>query len=158
MCHHKSKKQHSVKKNCSCKSKNQNSETNIVPVIRQQIRFISNLNGANEVPSTGSSATGTLVAVLSKDQKSLTFSLQTQGLKNITVAHFHHARQGVSGPVVRPININQQTGTASGVWTSTDAQPLTPELVQALLKGHIYINVHTVHFTNGEIRGQLFQI
>ena len=158
MCHHKSKEHHSVKKSCCYKAKKQSCENNIIPIRRQQIRFIANLNGSNEVPATSSSATGSLIAILSKGQKSLTFSLQTQGLQNIIAAHFHHARQGVTGPVVKTININHQTGTASGVWTSTDAQPLTPELVQALLNGDIYVNVHTLQFPGGEIRGQLFQV
>jgi len=45
--------------------------------------------------------------------------------------------------------------TASGLWTSTDSEPLTPALIDELLAGNIYINLHTAANPGGEIRGQV---
>ena len=47
------------------------------------------------------------------------------------------------------------SGVLSGVWTSTDAQPLTPALVSDLRAGKIYVNIHSDSFPAGEIRGQV---
>ena len=34
--------------------------------------------------------------------------------------------------------------------------PKTLELVQAIQAGNVYVNVHTIEFPSGEIRGQVF--
>jgi hypothetical protein len=41
------------------------------------------------------------------------------------------------------------------VWTAADSSPLTSPLIDELLVGHIYANVHTSTSPGGEIRGQL---
>lgn len=43
----------------------------------------------------------------------------------------------------------------TGVWSSTDAEPLTAQLVSDLLAGNIYFNISTLEFPEGEVRGQL---
>jgi hypothetical protein len=45
--------------------------------------------------------------------------------------------------------------TISGVWKPTDASPLTAALMTELLKGNLYVNVHTALNPGGEIRGQI---
>ena len=120
--------------------------------------FRSFLNGRKEVPSNNSSATGVLLALLSPDEQRLDFILHTQGLTNIVSAHFHDAPKGVNGPIVKTIPINAISGNAIGTWTSTDSEPLTPQLVAKLKAGGIYVNVHTAAFPGGEIRAQVLQI
>lgn len=71
----------------------------------------------------------------------------------IQAAPFHQAAPGSDGLVVRTITF--EGNTASGTWTATDAQPLTAELITALLLGEIYINIHTAQYPAGEIRGQI---
>lgn len=118
--------------------------------------FRANLTGQNEVPPNSSAATGTLVGTLSANEQRFDYALQTTGLTNITVAHFHDGAAGVIGPIVKDIPINPATGTATASWTTTDVtQPLTPALVQKLKQGLIYVNVHTTQFPNGEIRDQV---
>ena len=118
--------------------------------------FISSLNGRNEVPPNASVATGTLVGLLSLNEQRFDFVLHTNGLTNITAAHFHEAPAGANGPIVKPIDIDLITGVAVGSWTTTDpTNPLTPALVQKLKQGLIYVNVHTTQLPGGEIRDQL---
>lgn len=118
--------------------------------------FISQLNGCNEVPPTNSAAIGTLIGLLSVDNLRFGFSLETNGLVNISAAHFHLGPRCQNGPIVGTIPINLANGSAVGVWSSSDPQPLTPQLVEELKRGNIYVDVHTAQFPNGEIRGQVY--
>lgn len=72
---------------------------------------------------------------------------------SIAAAHFHNAAAGADGGVVRTITF--EGGTASGIWRSTDGEPLTTEMIQALLAEELYVNVHTPQHQAGEIRGQV---
>jgi hypothetical protein len=114
--------------------------------------FSSNLDGNQEVPPVTTNATGT--ASLTLTGAGLEFSLTVEGL-TFTAAHFHNAAVGVNGGVVRTITNDFAGNTASGLWSSTDSEPLTPGLINELLAGNIYINVHTTANPGGEIRGQL---
>ncbi len=127
--------------------------------------FLARLSGANEPgPLSTSTAGGTGSFLLNTAQTALDFSVAYNGLVGATITgeHFHNAPVGVNGPIVRgllPAEMNGSlvpNGTASGIWSSTDAQPLTPALVSELLAGRIYFNLHTNLFLAGEIRGQLF--
>ena len=124
--------------------------------IPQPLIFEAILNGLNEVPPNASTAIGSLIGVLSADRKEFRFILQTLGLINITTAQIQKAPINENGPIVKNININPLTGTAQGVWSRYEfLQPLTKKLVKKLLKGLLYVNVNTLAFPNGEIRGQL---
>src|SRR5439155_17553221 len=84
------------------------------------------------------------------------FAVTVDGLSGpITAAHFHNAAPGVNGAVVRAITADFVGNTAIGVWKATDASPLTPALITELLKGNLYLNVHTAANPGGEIRGQI---
>ncbi len=72
-----------------------------------------------------------------------------------TAAHFHNEAAGVNGGVVRTITGDFAGKTASGVWTSTDSEPLTDALIAEILAGNIYVNIHTAANGGGEIRGQV---
>jgi len=130
-----------------------------------QVSFTANLNGAQEPPSgTGSTARGFGTFTLNAAQTQLTFNVVYQGLGSAFAAsHFHNAAVGVNGSIVRGMNIGTEgpggtgspNGTFTGVWSSTDTQPLTPTLVSELIAGRIYFNVHSATFGGGEIRGQL---
>ncbi len=114
------------------------------------------LDGAQEVPPVVTGATGTASVWLNETRTELTYDVTVQGLSSaITLAHFHNAAAGVNGGVVKTITGSFVGNTATGVWRSTDAEPLTPALVAELLAGNIYMNVHTVNHGGGEIRGQL---
>ncbi|MBI3579580.1 MAG: CHRD domain-containing protein, partial [Ignavibacteriales bacterium] len=91
--------------------------------------------------------------ILNANGTQLTYNITINGLTP-TAAHFHNAAAGVVGSVVR--NLSFVNGTASGVWSSTDAsQPLTDLLLTELLKGRLYVNAHTTANGGGEIRGQV---
>ena len=72
----------------------------------------------------------------------------------ITGSHFHNGAAGTSAGVVKTVSFTGNT--VSSVWNSTDAsQPLTDLLLSELLRGRLYLNVHTSANAGGEIRGQV---
>jgi Cu/Zn superoxide dismutase len=112
------------------------------------------LTAQQEIPTNLSTALGT--ATLTLTSEGLAFALTVDGLTGpITAAHFHRAPPGVNGGVVRTITGDFIGNTATGVWKSSDAEPLTAALITELLKGNLYLNVHTAANPGGEIRGQV---
>ena len=109
--------------------------------------FVANLNGAQEVPPTNSTATGTATLVLSPDEKTARLSLNFAGLSSSqTDAHIHGpALVGVSGPVLFPLPQGQ---------INDFEITLSPAQAQDLKNGLWYVNVHSSNFPAGEIRGQ----
>jgi hypothetical protein len=149
-----------------------------------QTLFFATLSGAQEPgPLSNSPASGLLVGTLSPGQTAFDFDVSYQGLQGspISGTHFHNQVAGVNGPIVRGLFPSEQNGlvtpagTFSGTWSSSDPtldppasdapirpliapSPVTPgaALVDELLAGRIYFNVHTLpNFPSGEIRGQL---
>ncbi len=114
------------------------------------IVFTASLNAAQESSSDTSKGTGTAYAVLSADRKQLTYRITyAQLTSNFSAAHFHLGASGVNGGVVKPIT-TFNGNSAMGVWSD-----IPDSLVGELLKGNIYINIHTANYKAGEIRGQL---
>jgi len=109
--------------------------------------FVANLTGAQEVPATSSNATGTATLLLSPDQTTARVSLVFSGLTAAqTAAHIHGpAAAGSDGPVLFPLPVGQ---------VSDLPITLTPDEVQNLKHGLLYVNVHSSAFVDGEIRGQ----
>jgi hypothetical protein len=115
--------------------------------------FIATLSGAQEVPSNGSSATGIANVQLNSAETQIFVSVSFGNLGTTqTGAHVHGpAVPGVNGGVLFDIgSLGTATGAFRGVLFS-----ITPTQVAQLKAGLFYVNVHSVNFPNGEIRGQL---
>lgn len=130
--------------------------------------FFAKLRGRNEVPPVETDARGQAFFKLSRDELSLKFKLELFEVENVVVAHLHLGAKGTNGPVVaflfgpitNPVSI--ECATFTGMITQEDlVGPLAGQtldaLVNEIIAGNIYINVHTVQHPNGEIRGQLYQ-
>ena len=114
-----------------------------------QVFFTANLTGAQEVPPVTTTARGTGWAVLSADMTTLSYSVTFARLSAArTASHFHIGVPGVIGAVVQPITFTGNTATGS--WTN-----LPDSTVRHLLRGNVYMNIHTSPNPNGEIRGVL---
>lgn len=117
-----------------------------------QTHLTATLNGDQVNPAITTDATGTGVFLLT--DAGLEFHITVQGLE-IANAHLHSGPIGTNGGVARSILPDFDGKTASGIWTSGDSQPLTDELINDLMKGNFYINIHTADNPGGEIRGQV---
>lgn len=109
--------------------------------------FTATLEGAQEVPAVDSPASGVATFIMSPDKISFTYYITYTGLTSTeTMAHFHKAPKGSAGGVVYALS---STAPKSGL------QALTTADVADIEAGRWYVNIHTVNFPNGEIRGQV---
>lgn len=117
--------------------------------------FVVGLNGGEEVPSVGNGSTAIAWVMLAPDRKSVTVTGLANNISGPAIAaHIHKGPKGLAGEVVKDLTVNGNTFSAT--WTNTDqAQPLSADLVNQLLSGGLYINVHTNANPNGEVRGQI---
>ena len=115
--------------------------------------FWAALDGSQENPAL--TVTGTASGSYWLDSKGLNYRITYSGLTGPrTASHFHNAARGTNGGVVRDIPFTGNTAT--GTWGFDDAtQPLTTALLDQLLLGRIYTNLHTAANPGGEIRGQV---
>jgi hypothetical protein len=120
-----------------------------------QIQFTAKMDGSQETPSVITTATGTGAFVLNAAGTALSYTITVNGLA-VNAGHFHNGAAGVAAGVVK--NLTFINNTATGVWSATDpTQPLTDSLLSELLRGRLYVNVHTTANPGGEIRGQVLQ-
>ena len=117
--------------------------------------FTANLNAAQEVPAPdlppGANPTGLVEATLVGN--TLTVNGQVMNLTgNPQGAHIHEGEEGVAGPVVFPLTLQNFVERGSGI---VGTFTLTDDQVETLLSDGYYVNVHTEANPQGEVRGQL---
>ena len=133
----------------------------------------ADLDYAQEVaPSnpTPSSATGTATIVFDTVTGSLDLTAEISGISLADVTfpsgplafgvagpfHIHQGAAGANGPIVVPFSAESFfTETAGGLSISATGIGFDPALVAPLLDGDLYLNLHTLDYASGEIRGQL---
>ncbi|AIY41427.1 hypothetical protein LT85_2269 [Collimonas arenae] len=106
------------------------------------------LDGAHEVPPTGSAASGSGTIMIAAD-KSVSGTVNTRGIQG-KVAHIHEGALGKNGPVLIPL---QKTG--DDTWVVPAGAKLTDAQYASYMAGNLYVNVHSATNPAGEIRGQL---
>ena len=136
----------------------------------EQHNFVAVLSGGEEVPPNDSRARGQASFQLSRDGTELSYRLIVANIENVTQAHIHMAPVGANGPVVAwlyPDSPPSQLvpGRFQGVLaegTITDADLVgalagagLSALLDVLRAGDAYVNVHTVQYPPGEVRGQI---
>lgn len=126
------------------------------------LRFDSKLDTASETgtPNSSSNGMGSAVFSLSNTFDTLRYNILLTNLSGpIQAAHFHQAAPNTDGPVVFDLGSSINGNVISGMWTSnTPGTPLNQALVNAMLSGNLYVNVHTSANPNGEVRGQVYRL
>jgi hypothetical protein len=144
--------------------------------------FTANLTQANEVPPTGSPATGSATVILDPAANTLSVHVTFSGLTSNTImAHIHCCLASLFLPGVNvgvattvpafpgfPLGVT--SGTYDHVLDLTSASSYNPAfvtmeggsvaqaeaaLVNGIQNGETYLNIHTTNFPGGEIRGFL---
>lgn len=138
-------------------------------------RFTAHLNSENENNPDGVESLGQGQAIfeLSEDGMVLHYKLIVANIDNMTQAHIHCGDATVNGPVVaflfgfEPEGVTVNGILAEGDITSEDirSRPDSPscsgglqtfeDLISRLRNGTAYVNVHTLAYPGGEIRGQI---
>jgi hypothetical protein len=135
------------------------------------------LNSYGEVPTLSTAGAGAFSATVNTTTSRIVYTLRYSRLSaNVQQAHIHLGRAGTVGGVSAFLCSNltgapagtpacpARAGTVRNVVTR--AEVIGPadqginarqfnELVQAVRRGATYVNVHTVAFPSGEIRGQI---
>lgn len=144
----------------------------------QPRNFIAPLSGAEEVVDEDAGiigvdtrARGVAIFQLSPDGSELSYRLIVSNIENVLMAHIHCCggpgeNEGVvvwlypDGPPPQLISGRFNGTLASGTITADDlvgglAGGTVDDLVEQIVGGQTYVNVHTSQFPAGEIRGQL---
>jgi hypothetical protein len=116
-------------------------------VTDEKVVFSNSLSGENEVPASGSTATGMFYGVYDNDTKELSYTIVYDGVTP-TAMHLHKAAAGENGEVVMAVE---------GPYSSGMTGAVTLDAVQEadLLAGNLYLNVHSDLHAGGEVRAQL---
>lgn len=137
--------------------------------------FNFNLDGSQEVPPTGSDAVGSAQLIYDDASKTFDLDLVVFGIAlgdlmdvgpNDTPVHLHMAPPGENGPIVidvgffaeffadgQGIRLQIQDAPFGGQQGNLFSDPQENEA--ALFAGNLYLNIHTISFPGGEIRGQV---
>lgn len=107
------------------------------------------MTGAQEVPPTPSTATGTGTLVIDPATRAASGSIRVSGM-TVSDAHIHIAAAGVAGPIIVPL-----ANAGGGVWNVPAGTRLSAEHYAAFQRGDLYFNAHSTQFPTGEIRGQI---
>jgi hypothetical protein len=135
------------------------------------------LQSRQEVPAISGFATGSFESELSADLTSLEWELTYAGVSSgVTQAHIHIGQTAVNGGIMVFFCSNlgngpagtpacpANGGTLTGTFTAADivgptGQGVEPgnffEFQRALRQGVTYVNVHSVTYPGGELRGQV---
>ena len=128
--------------------------------------FQANLTAAEEVPPRPSAANGTAQIFVEGDR--ISYAIEVDDIEAITAAHIHSGAPGVNGPI-RLFLYPPRAGQTVPRVTTTDKRILIEatvdsslvsgvtysELLNQMRTGGAYVNVHTVRFGAGEMRGTI---
>jgi hypothetical protein len=135
--------------------------------------FKAQLNGFQEVPAISSTASGSLKLSINSANTQIAYTLTYTALQGgaAMAAHIHLGQPGVSGGVVAFLcggggkaACPAAGGTVSGTIIAADVLALPTQglaagdlaaFLRAMRAGVTYVNVHSMTFASGEIRGQL---
>lgn len=115
--------------------------------------FSARLSGDNQVPAITVDGEGVATFTLNESMDSLSVNISAAGLTGgITGVHLHEGAVSENGVVVYNMTDWILGNRVVGVITGGD---LTSEMIQKLLLGNYYVNVHTEENPSGELRGQV---
>lgn len=128
--------------------------------------FKAKLTGNEVVPPVKTSAGGESTFKLTKGGAGLTYKLVVKDIQNVNGAHIHQGKKGTNGaPVAMLFSGPKKEGKFSGTLaegTISDAELVgslqgkpIKALLQMILEGNAYVNVHTDAHPDGEIRGEI---
>jgi hypothetical protein len=114
--------------------------------------FTVTMSGSQEVPPVNPASSGTATVTLNTSNGLVSVDGTFTGLSsNVNNAHIHGpAAPGMNAGIIVPLTF---TGTTSG--TVSGSGSLSAVQVAEMLGGQTYINIHSVTYPMGELRGQI---
>jgi len=134
-------------------SDNNNEDTGITPDDSNTISLNVNLDSAQIVPEPVlSSATGSANLTIDQDTLTVRGSVRVSNASStIENVHIHDGFAGTNGVPAIPFI----QGSSNAVWNIPGDTVITTTQLDSLLKGGMYLSVHTQNNAAGELRGQI---
>lgn len=129
-------------------------------LLESQAYLTAYLTGSQSMPDVSSGGHGVVAAEVSGNHLTLSGSFDELGsgvdVSIVDGTHLHEGLPGLSGQVLFPLVATLDTDLKGGVYEPTLNQlEITPEIREMLVARAAYVNIHTLNFPNGEIRGNL---
>jgi len=134
--------------------------------LQAQTVLRATLEGGEEAPKVATGASGEAIFVIAANKASIEFTLVVKNIgTSVTASHIHLGPRDLAGPVMVPLFDSRTQGTLksplTGTLTALDLAKNADlgvntfaDLVDNMLRGNTYTNVHSTKFPGGEIRGQ----
>jgi hypothetical protein len=131
----------------------------VVPALslagRNTIEESAQLKGKNEVPGPGSpKGKGEIHVFLKPTKNKVCFELEVSKLDTITASHIHKGAPDQAGTVKVTLIDSQIEGTGNYEGCVKDVRSKLLDKIAAKPEA-FYVNVHTLDYPEGAIRGQL---
>lgn len=122
-----------------------------LPALAETTTFKATLSGTEEVPQVTTKGTGSADITYDDKTKVLTWKGTYAGLSGaVTSSHFH-------GPAEAGKNAGVEVTVDAAASPFTGKAMLTDAQAADLMKGQLYLNLHTAANSSGEIRGQVLK-
>ena len=133
----------------------------------QVVTLRTTMNGGEETPVLNSGMVGNAEVSVDLASRELAVTLNAFNVPTATTAgHIHVGAAGIAGPVVLnfPPGVVGRTGDFAMTFrlgerdfVARPAQGINTmdDIIQAIVNGNAYVNIHTTQNPGGEIRGQL---
>ena len=132
------------------------------------VNFRAVLSGDNEVPPVDTETSGTALLHVNQQLTEITIKLDISNADNIlgaAGAHLHCAPEGSNGPVVAFIagaftpgydgSVQLRATLNDSNITNVTCGATIADLVESMLDGQVYLNVHSAAWPGGVIRDQV---
>ncbi len=122
--------------------------------------FTINLEGQQVVPAVSSTAYGSGIVSISRDEENAHYNWLVGNLSSTpTDSHFKNNVAGQNGSVLyhleSAMTVAGNTAYANGFWKSTDSTPFLPIHSTQFSVDSVYLDIQNSTFPDGEIRGQV---
>ena|SRR5688572_5889371 len=133
----------------------------------QIVTLKTTMSGGEEVPVINTGMVGTAEVSVDVTNREVAVTLNVWNAPTATTAgHIHVGAAGIGGPVVLnfPAGVAGRTGDfamtfrlGEAAFVARPAQGINTldDIIQAIVNGNAYVNIHTTQNPGGEIRGQL---
>lgn len=129
--------------------------TQLIPTTNGETHlFTVNLTG-DQIPVPNSTAAANALIIVDKTTGITYVTGEFSGINsNAISAHIHSGAVGAKGPAIVTLNIVQRFEVPhSGTFSGSDT--LSPSLVESMINGLTYIDIHSSFYTGGALRAQL---
>lgn len=138
-------------------------DVHTIDVASQAISFpTTTASGAQEVPPVVTPYTASARGTFTLTRTSLVYSITVYRDAvdtPFTAMHFHTGAAGTNGGVVKNLRTTpwkNDSLVVAGTWKTTDTtQALTAALVDSIMQGRVYLNIHSTQRPAGLLRAQL---